>query len=113
MLFAQEVWSVVGGNDVDVSVDESFAECIAVVDCFDCRVALYSIAQPFIVGVGKPEVVHTHLGGYAFVGQWCCCIKQRQLAGSGEVQHIQTGAMTVGQFNCASRALVAGFGAAD
>lgn len=85
LLILQQMRCVVGADGCDASVDEGFAQCVAVGSGLDGRVALYACAEASVVVLCEYEVSYD-----------CLCrdawrrAEQLQLACCGHVCHMQT-----------------------
>src|SRR5690554_3700956 len=106
-LLAQQMWSMIGGDNIKLSRSQGGTQRITVGLSLHRRIPLYPCTQPRIIGVGKPEEVYTHLCRYLLSCQRGVA-EQGHFTGGGEMQHMQTGTIFVGKVNRLDRGPLTG-----
>ena len=90
LLLGDEVGSMVGGDDVYHVVVDGTAQGVAVGFGLHRRVTLDEGTQCAVVGLAEQQMGHTSLACNLFAAEGAC-LEQAQLAGGGEMEHMQTG----------------------
>jgi hypothetical protein len=91
---------VVGGDDVEHVVAHRIQQGVLVGGALHRRVALDLAAQGVVVRLVEEQVVDAHLGGDVLVLEILQIRgggEERELLGGGQVQHVQLGAVLLGQ----------------
>ncbi|MNZ96165.1 hypothetical protein D3C78_1153470 [compost metagenome] len=103
---------MVGADHIQAPAEQRLAQGVAVGAALDRRVALDQVAERGVVAVVEIQVMGADLGGDPLAGQRAG-LEQAQLAGGGDVQHMQLGREAPGQAHRQAGGAPAGFGVAD
>ena len=107
---------MVGGDDVEHVIAHRIQQGVLVGGALHRRVALDLAAQGVVVRLVEEQMVNAHLGGDVLVLEILQIRgggEERQLLGGGQVQHVELGAVLLGQGDRQAGRFVAGVGAAD
>ncbi len=100
LLLLPGVGGVVGSDDVEHIITHRIEQRVLIGGTLHRRVALDLAAEGVVIGLVEEQMVNTHLGCDVLVFQFTQIVaggKERQLLGRGQMQHMQLGAVLLGQ----------------
>ncbi len=103
---------MIAADHIQPVTQQRRAQGIAVGLILDRRVAFDQVAECWIVAVIEQQVVQADFSADVLLSERLV-FEQLQLASGGQVQNVQAGAVTSGQFHRQRRGSVASFGIAD